>query len=536
MESQISNSVIYFHKNQASKGGGLYLGFNSTAHTFMCLNNTINFDENSAEYGGAVYVDTFSPSYLSLPRPELCFFQSLLPHPAPTLAYITTDNGKCSNQDKFPFQFSINIANYSGISLFKNVFDNCSINGSTFEEFTVLSSLSNIQISDICSFLVQICYCENGNPDCTKQIPFIDIKTGEKLVLDIVIVDRGIHTVNGSIKSKIIGSVLSRDDQKIQDVNGCTPLIFDIYSSKASLQLIMSPQLEMYTSTVSPKRSVKLNFLACIDCPIGFQKTMDVVKGCDCVCNVMLRPYVISCNYSKETITKKGTTAWMNYLSIKNMSDYLIYPYCPGDYCLPPDSTVEINLNIPNGADQQCAHNRSGLLCGACSPGLSLSLGSSRCLPCHAHWPGILVAIIISSLLAGMVLVASILMLNLTVAVGTLNGIIFYANIVATNQDKFFPSINFIFISWLNMELGIDTCFFDGMDFYWKTWIELAFPAYILLLVVLVIIISECSVKFAQITGKRNPIATLNTLILLSYVKFLRTVILVFFIYYSGLS
>ena len=66
------------------------------------------------------------------------------------------------------------------------------------------------------------------------------------------------------------------------------------------------------------------------------------------------------------------------------------------------------------------------------------------------------------------------------------------------------------------------------MDFYWKTWIQLTFPAYILLLVVLVIVFSECSIKFAQIVGKRNPIATLDKLILLCYVKFLRTVIVAF--------
>ena len=115
------------------------------------------------------------------------------------------------------------------------------------------------------------------------------------------------------------------------------------------------------------------------------------------------------------------------------MSGYLIYPYCPKDYCLPPNKNVEINLNIPNGADVQCAHNRSGLLCGACSPGLSLSLGSSRCLLCFTHWSEVFVAIIISSFLAGLILVTSLLVLNLTVAAGTLNGLIFYANIVAAN-------------------------------------------------------------------------------------------------------
>ena len=108
------------------------------------------------------------------------------------------------------------------------------------------------------------------------------------------------------------------------------------------------------------------------------------------------------------------------------------------------------------------------------------------------YWSGVLVAIIFSSLLAGIILVGSLLMLNLTVALGTLNGLILYANIVAANQYKFFPSTSFVTVSvsWLNLELGIDTCFFDGTDFYRKTWIQLAFPAYILVLVVLVIVIS----------------------------------------------
>ena len=95
------------------------------------------------------------------------------------------------------------------------------------------------------------------------------------------------------------------------------------------------------------------------------------------------------------------------------------------------------------------------------------------------------------------------MILNLTVATGTLSGLIFYVNIVAANQVKFFPSRSIItvFVSWLNLELGIDTCFFDGMDFYSKTWIQFAFPANILLLVVLVIIVSEHSVKFAEIVN-----------------------------------
>ena len=56
------------------------------------------------------------------------------------------------------------------------------------------------------------------------------------------------------------------------------------------------------------------------------------------------------------------------------------------------------------------------------------------------------------------------------------------------------------------------------MDAYWKTLLQLAFPMYVIFLVVMVIFISEHYTKFARLVAKRNPAATLATLILLSYI------------------
>ena len=113
----------------------------------------------------------------------------------------------------------------------------------------------------------------------------------------------------------------------------------------------------------------------------------------------------------------------------------------------------------------------------------------------------------------------------MTVAVGTLNGLIFYANVVYANKSILLPfqgtSFVTVFVSWLNLEFGFDTCYFQGMDTCTKTWLQLAFPAYIIILVVLVIVISSHSIKFSNLIGKKNPVATLSTLILLSYAKLL---------------
>ena len=99
-----------------------------------------------------------------------------------------------------------------------------------------------------------------------------------------------------------------------------------------------------------------------------------------------------------------------------------------------------------------------------CRPGLSLSLGSSRCIPCSDDWRRDLIGIVAASLVAGIALVIFMLTLNLTIAVGTLNGILFYANIVAVNADIYFlpsttPNFVTVFISWLNLDIGFDVCF-----------------------------------------------------------------------------
>lgn len=124
---------------------------------------------------------------------------------------------------------------------------------------------------------------------------------------------------------------------------------------------------------------------------------------------------------------------------------------------------------------------------------------------------------------------AFLFVLNLTIAVGTLNGIILYAHIVTANSNILFPfsKPNFatVIVTWLNMEFGVDACFFEGVDAYWKLWLQLAFPSYVISLVVVVIIVSEHSMRFVQLIGKRNPMAVLTTLILLSYAKLLHTII-----------
>ena len=189
----------------------------------------------------------------------------------------------------------------------------------------------------------------------------------------------------------------------------------------------------------------------------------------------------------------------------------------------------EINLNLPSGADSQFNVNRTGVLCGSCLPGLSLSLGSSHCISCPHYWPGVSILITIAAFFAGFALLFVLKVLDLTVTAGTINGLIFCANIIHAFNGIFLPfkqpTFATVFISWLNFEIGIGTCFFEGMDTYSKVWIEFLFPVYLIILNLLVV---YCTAKYSSRSKichrmNSNPLPVLATVILLSFINLLTT-------------
>ena len=252
-------------------------------------------------------------------------------------------------------------------------------------------------------------------------------------------------------------------------------------------------------------------------CPPGFNLSE---SASSCVCEQRLSKYTNLCNITKGLgqITRESQDQfWVGY---DNQSrELILHPFCPFNYHV--SKTVVFPLN---DTDLQCAYNRSGLLCGACKTGFSLVLGTSQCEQCtNSH-----LALLIPFAVMGVALVFFLLVCKLTVATGTLSGLVFYANIIEINRTIFLQvetqNVLSIFIAWLNLDFGIKTCFYDGMDAYSKTWLQFVFPVYIWVLVGLMILVSNFSRRFANLLDN-NPVSVLATLILLSYTKILRTLI-----------
>ena len=134
--------------------------------------------------------------------------------------------------------------------------------------------------------------------------------------------------------------------------------------------------------------------------------------------------------------------------------------------------------------------------------------------------------------LVGVAIVVGLMILNLTVSIGTINGLIFYANIIRANNAIFFPyetsnSFLSMFIAWLNLDLGIESCFYDNLDASSVTWLQFLFPLYIWFIVIAIIVASHYSTRVSKLCGS-NAVQVLATLFLLSYAKLLRIIITIF--------
>jgi len=138
-------------------------------------------------------------------------------------------------------------------------------------------------------------------------------------------------------------------------------------------------------------------------------------------------------------------------------------------------------------------------------------------------------------IVAGIVLVLLLYLLNLTVTSGTITGIIFYANVISINDSVFLVNNNVfkplrVFISFLNLDLGIETCFYNGMDTYAKMWLQFFFPFYLIIIATTIIIASRYFSRILRLTYTRS-LPVLATLFLLSYTSVLRAILTVLFSY-----
>ena len=576
VDSQLEVLESLFENNRASYGGGLYVhktvfvgnaiftknsvtegggGIYASASSFILTANTTMIIDNSAVHGGGLMLSGESKLFLQ-PGIAIHFISNsargtggaIKVKESNTLTYCipsVTESLYLIHSDCF-FQIQYHYINSSYImcftnnsaveagtdlyggsidscySILQNFVDNLTAPIASGKIFDAITSCENKPA--VSSDPLHICTCRDGLTNCTGSYHPEPVYPGGTLEVPVIALGQRIGTttaviqVTGTSKTRLSSLEYSQNID-----NSCNTLKYTIQSRAVGT----SQEITLYAQgPCSPTQTNTLTVIVKIkNCPPGFQLSMNEPI---CICAERLQQFTNTCLVDNTTVLREHNAEfWVGYDNNNESRGLILHPNCPLDYCTSEETYLAVD-----DSDKQCNYNRSGLLCGRCSENLSLALGSSRCLQCSNSYLSLLAAFAFS----GIALVLLLLVLRLTVAAGTISGLVFYANIIAVNSAIFFqPQISNVptwpiadvlrvFIAWLNLDLGIETCFYNGMDVYVKTWMQFAFPLYVWALVGMIIVGSYYSGRVASMFGS-NPIAVLSTLFLLSYSKLLRTVI-----------
>ena len=568
VESDITFSGnVIFEGNSAQEGGALAL---KSSRIYIMNGATITFNNNTAsQFGGAIYVDNPPFELQNKANTHMsCFYQPV-----------------DKNFTGIQVMFRNNSAMYGG----NNVYGTSINNYCKVENFKLISDKLDLwhkmfdfghdnRSSLVSSQAMRVCMCEHPvtvQDQCADEKRIFNtyvtaVYPGQPFTISVVLVGAQFGTTIGHIFARLaspnnVNSKFGNKSEIIQSVTNnsyCTDLTYTIWSSRQSEMMSLSAleNAHRFGETTEDIRKAIKNYknstvvpvallttplyfnIMLKDCPLGF----NLVKNSYCNCSaILLSSTNVECMFKDGNgCVCRQKDVWIRIRDCNETNssrDITISKQCPFDYC--NHSRVCINFEEGDSPDKQCAFNRTGTLCGGCVDDTSLAIGSSHCvLDCDKN-KGL--ALLVFFVAAGPLLYVFIAVLSLTISQGLINSLLFYANVVWIYQNALFPStenlssdacktvvqVLKVFTAWLNLDFGIETCFINGLDAFWKSILQYVFPIYIWLIAGMVIGLYRCiNVRRMYKRWPRlefltdSPENVLVTLILLSYTKLIRNV------------
>ena len=491
-----------FRYNKALLGGALHM--HSSSSMYFEPSAHILFEKNHADYvGGAIYTASDSR----------CFFNA------------------SSGIDHPRVDFIGNTATFAGTSLYGDIIQECCAQTGDCEAFSTIFNITNTEADPtaIASDPYQVCFCEEGKrrPDCSYSNKDYDVFPGQVFSPLIAIVGKGyekftpkfIGVVPGAIRAFFSFpsnlTVRSSLVSQVGHLQYCEHFNYSVYGQvNDTATLHLAAEQNLFAEVIYGKVVVNLN-VTLKPCPAGFV----LAPSNSCVCASIIAAYNIQCDIDDQSFECPGNY-WLGFINDSSNEPVVVFAVnCPIGYCSP--NATKITRNTRNS---QCESYRTELLCGKCQDGYSLTLGYGKCAKCSNTY----LLLLFPFALAGLLLVVVLFALNLTVTEGSINGLLFYANVLSmSNAIQFTKGSSSLYaiLAWLNLDLGIATCLYDGMDGYSETWLEFVFPAYLLLIIIAIILFYRKFPALAHRVCGENAVKVIATPLLLFYTKLQQTAV-----------
>ena len=528
---------VTFKGNRALSGAAINLQGNS--HLYFMKGFVVSFEQNeAATLGGAIY------------------------------AVVNKVNAKCAfsfntgDHNNASITFLNNSAANGGSSIYASPIFNCSINESsrliksinTYNKWFHFKQQSRIQlnISTKPSKLKIV-------SDKSKQK--INVFPGEEFAVCLSAEDAFGQSVYASVaiyialEARDFHSSVSLQYKNTQQVTvegiNCTKLTLSFRSvSKHWTEPVTRDIIFQLIS--NPDISATLSSISLYPCPVGF--SLHEASGF-CGCSEVLYHFQkytstrIECDIQTQTITRMGeTNSWAGMIKMGDASIFAISSSCSIGYCQANDElkyfysnmngiTLKESPSVTAKEYPQCVYERDGPLCGQCSNGRSVVLGSTECYHCSDTTNYWLFSFLF--MIAGPVFITLLYTLKLTLKIGTLNGIVFYANVMYCAKigalsvqsegmaESIIAKVSLGFLATLNLDTQFPLCFFKGMGELWKPVISMLFPIYLLSIVILVIILNRYSMWLSNRLS-HSSLQVLITVLHFSFAKLLVSIIHIF--------
>ena len=486
-----------FDNNRAQNGAALYLDLNSVV--IFTNNSAVTFSNNIAtRYGGAIYYDITQSS-------NSCYRN---------LSAFVVDNNSTS------IAFRNNVAGIAGNSIYLSISQSC--NATLQYDSSIFNQQGNIITSPNQLQLYYPAQLVNNTDLSTYYVS--DVMLGQNIIIPVCVLDYyGMPT--GSVQFTVqlvdyntdqnysiaVSDLISVDCNTSQVINN---LVITGNRPPNDINSTLTIQLNSFYDSRFDWKPITVNLnVQLSSCHSGFHYSSDLER---CVCYTT--DNIVTCSDSNSTI-RNGY--WFGAINEQPTVTICPINYCNFDNCEATTGTC----NLYPLRDNQCKGHRSGVACGNCEEGYTLSFDSIECIATEQCTTGQTVLVITMSFLYWIAIIVVVFcMMYFKIGIGYLYGVAFFYSIIDVvlgntilSSDSLYQLVTTLssVAKLLPQFLG-RLCFVKGLSGIDQQFIHYLHPLAILLMLALISISTRYSPKLSLFVS-RAVIHSICLLLLLSY-------------------